>query len=128
MRITKEAVIAAIQRTASENGGAPLGQRTFERETGIPTASWRGKFWRTWSDALIDAGFAANRAIEAYPKSLLVLTLARLTRKNRRFPTYADVRMERETDKSCPAHQVLTRLGSVNERVELVRQYAKRSQ
>jgi len=33
--------------------------------------------------------------------------------------------MERETDKSCPAHQVLTRLGSVNGRVELVRQYAK---
>jgi len=69
MPITKEAVIAAIQRTASENGGAPLGQRTFERETGIPTASWRGKFWRTWSDALIDAGFAESSKNADYQRS-----------------------------------------------------------
>jgi len=44
MPITKEAVIAAIQRTASENGGAPLGQRTFERETGIRRRRGGGSF------------------------------------------------------------------------------------
>src|SRR5271166_4248428 len=124
MSITKEGIIADIQRTASDNGGTPLGQRTFERETGISTASWRGKYWRNWSDALVEAGFVANRAPEAYDQSYLVLSLARLTQKNRRFPTYADMRLERGANKSFPAHHVLTRLGTVNERVELVRKYA----
>lgn len=35
------------------------------------------------------------------------------------------MRLERETNKSFPAHQSLTRLGTVNERIELVRKYAK---
>jgi Meiotically up-regulated gene 113 len=125
MSTTKEAVIAAIQRTASDNGGVPLGQRTFERETGISTGSWRGKYWRAWSDALVEAGFAANPAKKAYPESFLVLNLACLTRKNGRFPTYADLRLEREADKSFPAHQTFTKLGSKSELVEFVRRYAK---
>jgi hypothetical protein len=96
MSITKEALIASIQRTATENGGKPLGQRTFERETGISTASWRGKFWRNWGNALMEAGLVPNWAIEAYAESSLILSLVRLTQKNRRFPTYADMRLERE--------------------------------
>ena len=36
------------------------------------------------------------------------------------------MRLEREADKSFPAHQPLTRLGTVAERIELVRQYAKK--
>ena len=34
------------------------------------------------------------------------------------------MQLERETNKSFPAHQPLTRLGTVAERVELVRRYA----
>ena len=41
--MTKEQIILEIQRTASENGGTPLGLRTFERETGISLSSWRGE-------------------------------------------------------------------------------------
>jgi len=35
------------------------------------------------------------------------------------------MRLARVDDKSFPAHQPLTRLGTINERIELVRQYAK---
>jgi len=34
-RPSKEHIIAEIQRTAAENGGAPLGQDTFRAVTGI---------------------------------------------------------------------------------------------
>lgn len=124
MAINKAAIIAEIQRTASENGGVPLGQKTFERNTSVSTSAWRGKYWRSWGEALQEAGFAANTPIEAHQPSFLVLNLTRLAQKNRRFPTYADSRLEREADKSFPGHQSLTRLGTLNERIELVRQYA----
>ncbi len=125
MSITKAQIILEIQRTASDNGGTPLGQNSFERETGISTSSWRGKYWRNYGDAVREAGFIPNLLNEAHNQSFLILSLARLTQKNRRFPTYADMRLEREADKSFPAHQPLTRLGTVNERVELVRRYAE---
>jgi Meiotically up-regulated gene 113 len=124
MAATKEAIISEIKRTAINNSGTPLGQVTFERETGISTASWRGKYWRNWGDAVSEAGFAANTKNEAHETAFLVASLANLTRKNRRFPTYADTRLARESDKSFPAHQALTRLGAFADRVELVRQYA----
>ena len=124
MAINKAAIIAEIQRIASENGGVPSGQKTFERDTGISTSNWRGKYWRSWGEALQEAGFAANVMNEAHEPSFLVLSLTRLTQKNRRFPTYADSRLEREANKSFPGHQSLTRLGTLNERIELVRQYA----
>ena len=124
MAATKETIISEIQRTASDNGGVPLGQRTFERETGISSSSWRGKYWRNWGDAVRAAGFAANLRNEAHERSFLIMSLARLTKKHGRFPTYADMRLEREINNSFPAHQPLTRLGTVAERVELVRRYA----
>lgn len=113
-----------IQRTAAENGGVPSGQKRFERDTGISTSAWRGKFWRSWGEALQEAGFAANVLNEAHEPSFLILSLTRLTQKNRRFPTYANSRFEREADKSFPSHQSLARLGTLNERIQLVREYA----
>lgn len=124
MAATKEAIISEIQRTAINNRGTPLGQETFERETGISTGSWRGKYWRNWGDAVREAGFAANAKNEAHTSVFLIASLANLTRTNKRFPTYADMRLARESDKSFPAHHALTRLGAVSDRVELVRQYA----
>lgn len=124
MAINKAAIIAEIQRTASDNSGLALGQKTFEKETGISTSAWRGKYWRCWGDALQEAGFAANIPTEAHEPSFLVLSLARLTQKNRRFPTYADSRLEREANKMFPGYDSLNRLGTRDERIELVRQYA----
>lgn len=56
----KEGIIAEIRRTAAENGGAPLGQERFERETGISVGVWRGRYWLRWSQALEEAGSHAT--------------------------------------------------------------------
>jgi hypothetical protein len=124
MSITKESIIADIQRTASENGGVPLGIGGFRRECGISPGAWRGKYRRNWSDALKEAGFEANRPNEAHERSFLIFSLVQLTRKNGRFPTYVDMRMEKVANKSFPDHMPLQNLGTLAERIELVRQYA----
>ena len=58
--MTREFILAEIQRTASENGGDPLGRRRFESETGIKESDWYGKLWTKWSDALREAGFTVS--------------------------------------------------------------------
>jgi len=123
--MTKEQIILEIQRTASENGGTPLGKGAFIRETGMPSSFWHGK-WRNWGDALKDAGFAPNPPSVAHEQSFLILSLIRLTQKNKCFPTYADMLLERADDRSFPGYVSFARLGTVNERIELVRQYAKK--
>lgn len=122
-RMDRARIIAEIRRTASENEGVPLGQRRFAETTAISVGVWRGKYWRTWSDALQEAGFAANSPKEAHERSALIACMIALTRRNGRFPTYADLRMERQTDLSFPAHQAFNKLGSRSARIEIVRAY-----
>jgi Meiotically up-regulated gene 113 len=120
----KDFIIAEIRRTAADNAGVPLGQRAFERETGISRSQWRGKFWRDWSDALIESGLTPNQAPEAHTQTFLIRSLAGLTRKLGRFPSHADLRLEKIANRSFPGVEAISRLGSAAERVELVRQHA----
>ena len=46
--ITKQNILEAIQRTAKENGGVPLGRERFEKETGIKPYDF-GKYWAKFS-------------------------------------------------------------------------------
>lgn len=123
--VSKERILAEIQRTAADNGGAPLGQRRFAAETGIQVSAWRGKHWRNWSEAVEEAGFGANSAPEAHTPESLITWLAKLTSQNRRFPTYADLRMARQADTSFPTHQSFNKLGSLGARIGLLRVYAQ---
>jgi hypothetical protein len=54
----KDRILAEIRRTASENGGRPLGRLRFFAETGIRESDWRGIHWVRWSEAVAEAGFA----------------------------------------------------------------------
>lgn len=121
----KAQIISEIKRTSSENDGSPLGQRTFERETGIMTSAWRGRYWRNWGDAVREAGFVPQELNQPHDRLFLITKLAELTKKLGRFPTHADAGLERAADKSFPSHHPLTALGSVAERIELVRGFAR---
>ncbi len=107
----------------SENGGVALGIEKFEAVTGITEGMWRGKYWLRWGDAVQEAGLTENKLIEAYAHPFLVLCLVKLARKNGRFPTYADLKMERATDSSFPTHMVFSRMGSLEERIRLARAF-----
>jgi len=59
--MTREQIIAEIRRTATDNGGVPLGRGRFYSETGIKESDWSGKYWARWSEAVAEAGFRPNR-------------------------------------------------------------------
>lgn len=120
----KARILDEIRRTARENSGAALGARRFEQETGISTSAWRGKYWRQWSDAVAEAGFAPNRPKDAHEPDALVQHLVALTKRLRRFPTYADLRLAREADDAFPTHHAFNKLGSISVRIALVRRVA----
>jgi len=52
--ITKQDILLAIQRTAKENGGKPLGLARFEAQTSINPYDW-GKYWAGFGDAQKEA-------------------------------------------------------------------------
>jgi hypothetical protein len=123
--MSKERIIDQIRRTAAENGGVPLGYRTFIDVTGIGTAQWRGKYWRSWSEAVQEAGFAPNRPKEPHGREVLILALTKLTAKLGRFPTQADAMLEKRAEPTFPSMSAFDRhLGKRAEMIELVRRYA----
>ena len=122
---TRERILAEIKRTAAENEGAALGVRRFEKETGIREHEWRGRFWRAWSDALIEAGFPPNAIAATHVPDDLALKLIELTRKLGRFPAEVDIKMERTADASFPSMMAFRRhFGNQPARIEGVRAYA----
>lgn len=124
--MTKETILAEIRRLATENEGRAPGQERFEASTGIAIGAWRGKYWRTWSDALAEAGLPPNRPNEAHTDEALLQRMLELTRQHGRFPTYTDLRMAKQSDSAFPTHHAFHRLGSREARIELLRDYAIR--
>lgn len=118
--MNKAAILAEILRTAEDNQGVPLGQERFETETGISPGTWRGKFWRTWGEAVKEAGLTPQKKKEATSEAFMIEYLAKLARKNGRWPTQADLRMERTENPDCPSIHAFDRLGSTQQRAALV--------
>lgn len=122
--MNRETILKEIRRAAAENAGIAPGQEQFESLTGISAGMWRGKFWLRWSDAVSEAGLTPGRMQEAYAQDVVLAHLAELTRKCGHFPTYAELRMERENDRTFPSHPVFNRLGDKNARIEQLRTFA----
>lgn len=109
--VTKERLLAEIRRIADEVGEPP-GQRHFQTLTGIARSSWYGRFWGSWGDALIEAGFAPLPAAQKRETAHLIQALAKVSRRLGHFPSYVETKLERKQDPTFPPHQAITsRLG-----------------
>src|SRR5438105_3305842 len=104
-------IIAEIRRTAKANGGAPLGCRRFEEETGIRHHDWYGRFWVRWGDAVREAGLVPNRMSEAYDENFLLEKIVELTRHLGRVPIQGDLLIAARNDPNFPSEKPLRRLG-----------------
>lgn len=111
----KQHILNEIRRTADANGGIPLGRQRFLAETGIKEIDWRGKFWARWGDAVTEAGFAPNQLNARFDDSSILAQLAALTRKLGRYPTNAEMRLERRSNSAFPSSGAVERLGSKSE-------------
>src|SRR5438552_14699760 len=107
--MTKHQILAEIKRTASANGGVPLGWRKFATETGIEDKEWVGKLWARWSDALRGAGFEPNQLVQAYSGQELLDRYAKLTLEFGRVPTDADIRLSVRNGAPFPNQKTLAR-------------------
>ncbi|HUB67266.1 MAG TPA: GIY-YIG nuclease family protein [Candidatus Methylacidiphilales bacterium] len=114
----KQDVLDAIRRTAKANGGKPLGMLTFLKETGIRRDDWRGKFWVRWSDAVQEAGFAANTLQIAYGVDQLTLKLVEFARELGHIPLRDEINMKAHSTGTFPRASTFdNNLGKKNERV-----------
>nr|HEX4319229.1 GIY-YIG nuclease family protein [Kofleriaceae bacterium] len=124
--VTKERILSEIRRTAVDNNNAPLGIRRFEKVTGIIESAWRGRYWKTWSDAVTEAGFEPNVPQERISDDELVLALIAVTRELQRFPSEIDLSMARARSHAVPsAKRFRIRLGNHDARIEAVRAYTE---
>jgi hypothetical protein len=98
----KSTILEEIRRTATENGGRPLGAARFETETGIGRSDWLGKFWARWGDALVEAGFAANEFNTPTDKIELAKQYAGFAKHLGHLPVEAELQLRRSTDRDFP--------------------------
>src|SRR5579864_8324670 len=105
-------ILDEIKRTAAANGGQPVGQRRFLRETGIKMSDWRGKYWARWGDAVREAGHRPNGLRIPYTEEFLFESYIGLLRELCRFPTHAELSMKRRRDERFPGVGPLARFGT----------------
>jgi hypothetical protein len=126
--MNKQHILDEIRRTASENGGVPLGRRRFEAETGIRESDWTGRFWARWNDAVREAGFAPNRLNAAIEEDALLSKLAVVVREMGRLPVTSELKLQKQQDPSFPNHKVFTRLGTSATRIARLLEYCDRTE
>ena len=72
----------------------------FTNATGITPAKWRGVIWIRWSDALAEAGFAANEWNQRRDSREILEHVAVLCRRLGRLPTRAEIKMQKRIAQS----------------------------
>ncbi len=122
--IDRNYILAEIRRTASANGGSPLGWRRFAAETGVGERDWL-RYWPRWGDAVTEAGLAPNRMQDPYTDERLVAHLADETRRLGRFPTSRELRLRHAADPSFPDAKVFQNRWRRHEQVERVDAYCR---
>ena len=123
----KQFILDEIKRTAAENGGPTLGRARFEKETGIGVSDWQGKYWARWNDAVREAGLEPNAMTAAYSHDELLGVLAQVVRDLGHVPTYPELRLRRQTDRSLPDDTVFQRFaGSKHALIAKLSAYCER--
>jgi hypothetical protein len=107
-RMTREAILSEIRRTALENGDVALGKKRFLDATGIAESDWSGRYWTRWSDAVAEAGFVAQSMNPRLPDVDVIEAAASIVRSLGHFPTAAEIRLAAYRILICRA---ITRFG-----------------
>lgn len=123
--MNKAFILQEIRRTATENGGVPLGWRRFIAETGITQADFM-RHWPRWNDAVAEAGFIPNKLSDAYDADYLIVLYAKLASELRRLPTENDLRFKARNDPTYPSNTTFGRLGTKPRVVKMLIEFCER--
>jgi hypothetical protein len=124
MAISRDHILKEVRRTATDNGGKPLGRLAFYTQTGIKEADWRGRYWARWNDVLRDAGYGPNSLVKAREDQILLDRLAALAIELGRIPVASEMRLKKRTDASFPNDKTYGRFGSKVQLLQKLRAYA----
>lgn len=100
---SKEYIVSEIQRVAHDIGRAP-GRQLFERETAIRMPEWYGVYWRSWGEALKEAGLAPNSRNTKLSSEYVLRRYAEAVRHFGRVPADIDIRMYSRNRPDFPGH------------------------
>lgn len=104
---TRDYIIDQIGRVAKKIGRPP-GRRVFERETGIRMPEWYGVHFRSWGEALREAGYQPNEKNEKFSSELILRKYAEAVRHFERIPAEIDIRMYSRNRKDFPGHSTFS--------------------
>jgi len=121
--MTKQHILKEIRRTAEANGDRPLGFRTFQRQTGVRYADWFGRYWKSWGDAVREAGFEPNVLQSRISDDELLERFVQFARELGRVPVKGDMRLKRRNDPDFPNDKVFERFGGKRRLVNRAREY-----
>lgn len=113
---SREEILDEIRRTATANGGRPIGRSRFRELTGISEYAL-AQHWATYGDAVREAGLEPNKLQGQLDRDRVIRQLIELVRALGHVPTSNELRRARAADPSFPTTGVFERLGSKDERV-----------
>ncbi len=105
--LKRDYIIDEIRRVAEKVGRGP-GRQVFEKETGIRMAEWYGVHFRSWGDALREAGYEPNEKQEKFNSDQLLRKYAEAVRDFGRIPAEIDIRMYSRERKGFPGHSTFS--------------------
>jgi hypothetical protein len=120
-----ESIIKTYRALVAERGGAPVGERVFIRESGIPRYNWMGGHWRSWSAFQEAAGYSPNDPTQRIPDELLLRRFAELALERGEIPTEPDLSLKSKEDPSFPGKTAFRRWGSRDAMLRAVAEYSE---
>ncbi|HUX73992.1 MAG TPA: hypothetical protein VMV25_08915 [Steroidobacteraceae bacterium] len=107
MAVTKEDILAAIQRAATARGGR-IGLAAFLEETGIPEKQILGKHRATWNEALSEAGVKTTSFKKPRtPEDTVLETVAQFVVRLGKWPTENRLSLERRRNRARAVKNLL---------------------
>jgi Meiotically up-regulated gene 113 len=123
--MNRETILDEIRRAAKLTPDGKIGLANFEKISGISQGVWRGKYWTNWSQAVVEAGCNTGNMSVAYTDDYLLKSLAELVRIYKHFPTYAEIKIQKNSTTSFPNHSVFDRLGLRPSKIKKLRRFVE---
>jgi hypothetical protein len=107
--MTKSEIIAEIRRIAVSMDGVAPGMGKFEANTGVRRSDWLGVHWRSWSDAVLEAGLVPNTLQPPIDEAVYLRRYALLAQVLGHPPVKADLQLMRRSDSTFPSDSAFAR-------------------
>lgn len=109
MAITKEELLAEINKFVSSNNGEIPGEHRFAAATRIKQSAWRGRYWARWTDAIREAGYEPNSMQQKISDDEILSHLATHIDALNRFPTSHEINLHARNTAGFPTWTTIQR-------------------